>query len=86
MKQIIRIGIFLFTILVCTSPVHATDYNYLPPDVGIKQNEALSALEYRLQTLEALIANNPEVSMNHPDALHRGGSLSKQMPASSGIF
>lgn len=68
MKQITRIGIFLFTILVCTSPVHATDYNYLPPDVVIKQNEALSALEYRLQTLETLIANNPEVSVNTIDA------------------
>jgi|GEM_PF-3436851 len=64
MKQITRIGIFLFTISVCTSPVHATDYNYLPGDVGIKQSEALSALEYRLQSLEAQIANNPEVSVD----------------------
>jgi hypothetical protein len=68
MKQITRIGFFLFTISVCTSSVHATDYNYLPPDVGIKQSEALSALEYRLQSLEALIANNPEVSVNTIDA------------------
>ena len=68
MKNVIRIGFSLFTILVCTPSVHATDYNYLPPDVGIKQNEAISALEYRLQSLEAQIANNPAVSVDTIDA------------------
>lgn len=64
MKQITRIGFFLFTLSVYAPIAYATDYNYLPADVGIKQNEALSALEYRLQTLEAQIANSPQVSVD----------------------
>ena len=64
MKQITRIGFFLFTLSVYAPFAYATDYNYLPADVGIKQNEALSALEYRLQTLEAQIANSPQVSID----------------------
>ncbi len=64
MKQITRIGFFLFTLSVYAPFAYATDYNYLPADVGIKQNEALSALEYRLQTLEAQIANSPEISID----------------------
>lgn len=64
MKNLIRIGFFLFTLSVYAPHAYATDYNYLPADVGIKQNEALSALEYRLQTLEAQIANSPQVSID----------------------
>lgn len=65
-KTTFSISILFFLCLF--SVAHATDYNYLPPDVGIKQNEALSALEYRLQTLEAQIANSPEVSINNIDS------------------
>jgi hypothetical protein len=36
----------------------ATTYNYLPPDVLIKQNEMQSSLEYRLQKLEAGASND----------------------------
>lgn len=64
MKQITRIGFFLFTLSVYAPFAYATDYNYLPADVGIKQNEALSALEYRLQTLEAQIVNSSQVSID----------------------
>lgn len=46
------------------SIAHATDYNYLPADVGIKQKEALSALEYRLKSLESQLSNNPSVSIS----------------------
>ncbi|QQR65404.1 hypothetical protein IPH92_02400 [Candidatus Kaiserbacteria bacterium] len=61
-KTTFSISTLLFLCLF--SVAHATDYNYLPADVGIKQNEALSALEYRLQTLEAQIANSPQVSVD----------------------
>ncbi|MCF7815874.1 MAG: hypothetical protein K9M10_04075 [Candidatus Pacebacteria bacterium] len=64
MKNLIRIGFFLFTLSVYAPYAYATDYNYLPADVGIKQDEALSALEYRLKTLEAQIANSPQVSID----------------------
>lgn len=61
------LGTFAFVIGLLFSQsivVHATDYNYLPADVGIKQREALSALEYRLQTLESQISNNPSSSLS----------------------
>jgi hypothetical protein len=48
------LGIFVFQATVA----HATDYNYLPADVSIKQQEEKSALEYRLKSLEAQLQNN----------------------------
>lgn len=36
----------------------ATDYNYLPADVLIKQNEEKSALDYRIKTLESQISGS----------------------------
>ena len=58
MKNLIKIGIFVFVILVTTNTAFATDYNYLPPDVLIKQQEQQSALEYRLQKLESGLSGN----------------------------
>lgn len=58
MKNLI-IGIFVFGAFVSQSNiVFATDYNYLPADVLIRQQEEKSALEYRLQNLEAGISGN----------------------------
>lgn len=65
MKNLIRIGVFAFGIFVFQASIaHATDYNYLPADVGIKQKEALSALEYRLRSLESQVSSNPSVSIS----------------------
>jgi hypothetical protein len=52
--KIIKICFFVFVALFIlqTKTTYATDYNYLPPDVLIKQNEEKSALEYRLRNLE----------------------------------
>ena len=64
MKNKIRTFVFVLGIFVFqTSIAHATDYNYLPTDVGIKQKETLSALEYRLQSLESQLSNNPSISI-----------------------
>lgn len=57
MKKL-NIGIFVFTVLTLTHTVYGADYNYLPPDVLIKQQEQQSALEYRLQKLEAGSSGN----------------------------
>lgn len=58
MKNLIK-GIFVFGIFVFQSSiVSATGYNYLPADVLLKQQEEKSALEYRLQNLEAGISGN----------------------------
>lgn len=53
--KIIKICFFVFVALFIlqAKTTYATDYNYLPPDVLIKQNEEKSALEYRLRNLEA---------------------------------
>ena len=53
--KIIKICFFVFVaiFILQTKTTFATDYNYLPPDVLIKQNEEKSALEYRLRNLEA---------------------------------
>lgn len=53
--KIIKTCFFVFVALFIlqTKTTFATDYNYLPPDVLIKQNEEKSALEYRLRNLEA---------------------------------
>jgi hypothetical protein len=65
MKKIIRTCVFVLGIFVFQASIaHATDYNYLPADVGIKQKETLSALEYRLQSLESQMSNNPSVSIS----------------------
>jgi hypothetical protein len=59
MKNLIKISMFVFSIFVIqTTLVFATDYNYLPNDVFIKQQEEKSALEYRLQKLESGISSN----------------------------
>lgn len=58
MKNLIKIGILVFVVLVTTNTAFATDYNYLPPDVLIKQQEQQSALEYRLQKLESGLSGN----------------------------
>ena len=69
MKNLIRIGVFAFGIFIFQASVaHATDYNYLPADVGIKQKESLSALEYRLQSLESQLSNNPSTSSSNISA------------------
>lgn len=59
MKKIIKVSLFVFSIFVIqTTIANATGYSYLPNDVYIKQQEEKSALEYRLQKLEAGISNN----------------------------
>lgn len=55
--------VFLLSSLSTLSIAFATDYNYLPADVSIKQKEAESALGYRLQTLENQQYSNPEISV-----------------------
>ena len=59
MKNLIRIGVFAFGIFIfqATSAL-ASDYNYLPPDVLIKQNETISSLQYQLQSLQNNSANS----------------------------
>lgn len=65
MNKIIRTFVFVLGIFVFHASIaHATDYNYLPADVGIKQKEALSALEYRLKSLESQLSNNPTASIS----------------------
>lgn len=65
MNKIIRTCVFvLMAFTFQASIAHATDYNYLPADVGIKQKEALSALEYRLKSLESQLSNNPSASIS----------------------
>jgi hypothetical protein len=54
MNKIIITGICVFAISIASPiSVFATSYNYLPPDVYIKQQEEKSALEYRLKKLES---------------------------------
>lgn len=58
MKKLV-LGVFVFGIFSLQSSIaFATDYNYLPADVLIKQQEEKSALEYRLQNLEAGLSGN----------------------------
>ena len=65
MKNKLRTCVFVLGIFVFQASIaHATDYNYLPADVGIKQKEALSALEYRLKSLESQLSNNPSGILN----------------------
>lgn len=64
MKNLIKFGIFVFVVLVTTNTVFATDYNYLPPDVLIKQQEEKSALEYRLQKLESGLSGNSSLMIS----------------------
>lgn len=65
MKKIIRTCVFVITAFTFQASIaHATDYNYLPADVGIKQKEALSVLEYRLQSLESQLSNNSSASIS----------------------
>ncbi len=59
-----KIGLLVFAVLVTAKTVSATTYNYLPPDVLIKQQEQQSALEYRLQKLEAGAANDPSAMIS----------------------
>lgn len=62
-----KIQIYVFALSAFIFPVitaHATDYNYLPADVGIKQREALSSLEYQLKSLQSQITNNPTISIS----------------------
>ena len=58
--KIVKISFLVFVALFIlqTKTTYATDYNYLPPDVLIKQQEQQSALEYRLQKLEAGISGD----------------------------
>ncbi|KND51844.1 MAG: hypothetical protein ABA06_01125 [Parcubacteria bacterium C7867-001] len=64
MNKSIQIGVFALGIFIFQATnVHATDYNYLPPDVLIKQQEAQSALEYRLQKLEASVSSDSSASI-----------------------
>lgn len=58
------LGIFVFRATIA----HATDYNYLPADVSIKQQEEKSALEYRLKSLEAQLQNNSASSIGNIDS------------------
>lgn len=60
MKNQIRVGLFVAVSLFIfqVSTTYATDYNYLPNDVFLKQQEEKSALEYRLQRLENGISGN----------------------------
>lgn len=65
MKNQIRVGLFVAVSLFIfqVSTTYATDYNYLPNDVFIKQQEEKSALEYRLKTLENQYRSNPQASI-----------------------
>jgi len=56
--------IFLtYILLFVPIGVYATNYNYLPNDVFLKQQEEKSALEYRLKTLENQSQSNPQASI-----------------------
>ncbi len=64
MQNQIRIGLFVFSLFIFQIiTTYATDYNYLPNDVFIKQQEERSALEYRLKTLENQYPSNPQASI-----------------------
>lgn len=68
MNKIIRTCVFVLGIFVFQATIaHATDYNYLPADVSIKQQEEKSALEYRLKSLEAQLQNNSASSIGNID-------------------
>lgn len=55
----------LFAFLGFFHTASATDYNYLPADVLIKQQQEKSALEYRIRSLESqLSGGNPSVLLN----------------------
>ncbi len=62
MKNKIITFLILSVFLIQTS-AFATDYNYLPDDVYIKQQEEKSALEYRLRKLENQSQNSPGISI-----------------------
>ncbi len=47
---------------------YATDYNYLPPDVLIKQSEERSALEYRIRSLESQMTGSSAIQIGTLDS------------------
>ena len=61
--KIFKLCVPIFVLLFQIATVHATDYNYLPNDVFLKQQEEKSALEYRLKTLENQSQSNPQASI-----------------------
>lgn len=77
MKNLIRTGLFVFSIFVIqTTVAYATDYNYLPNDVFLVQQAEKSALEYRLRALENQYQSNPQISVLSID--QRISELQKQ--------
>ncbi len=60
-KLYVPVFALLLTFQVGTT--YATDYNYLPNDIFLKQQEEKSALEYRLKTLENQSQSNPQASI-----------------------
>ena len=64
MKNLIRTGLFVFSIFVIqTTIASATEYDYLPNDVFLVQQAEKSALEYRLRTIENQYQSNPQTSI-----------------------
>ena len=67
MIKILIFSIF-FLLITPISNVFATDYNYLPADVLIKQSQEKSALEYRISSLESQMTGSPSLYIGNLDS------------------